>query len=61
MTGKVETEEGEIQGKKGNMAKSSSQNPVADIFSDVPLQFISVPDKNVPVTTVPVGNDENGE
>jgi hypothetical protein len=54
MTGKVETEEGEIKGKKGNMAKSSSQNPVA-------LQFNPVPDKDVPVTTVPVGNDENGE
>jgi len=61
MTGKVETEEGEIKGKKGNMAKSSSQNPVADLFSDMPLQFISVPDKDVPVTTVSVGNDENGE
>jgi hypothetical protein len=61
MTGKVGTEEGETEEKKGNMAKSSCQNPVADPFSDVPLQYISVPDKIVPVTTVPVDNGENGK
>jgi hypothetical protein len=60
MTGKVETEEGEIEEKKGNIAQSSSQTQLLIFFSDVPLQYIPVPNKIVPVTTIPVDNDHNG-